>query len=205
MTVLRVLQTNLWRSHPYLLCPDECWKHMFPIMPPDIDPVRTANMNMMYGHDDVLPFTFAHVNHSQSCAFIVIRDGNYRPSAGRGDEHSVIVPPDHPQLPYLEMWVDEADSLSELHERVLRWLVHMHKENKQPIRTIRKAWPFMADLLSKHKHAYNYASPVECYLDKTMMERYESIIAKGLLNPPIDENRTLVHASNLAPLYRTHK
>lgn len=152
---------------------------------------------------DILPVVFVNSNTSQPVAFIVIRDGRLRLSAGNGSEQSVIVPPDHPQLSYFKSWVAEADSINELHERVLRWLAYMYRENKQPIRTIRKAWPSMANLLSKHKHIHNYADPADCYLDRPMMERYESIIAKGLLNPPIDLNRTVVHPSNFPSLFRS--
>lgn len=202
MSVIRVLQTRLWQSHPYLLSLDECWKHMFPILPPETDSVRVINMHRVQCNDDILPIVFANSVTPEPRAFIVIRDGCLRLSAGSGDEHSVIVPPDHPQLSYLESWVAEADSINELHERVLRWLAHMHKENKQPIRTIRKAWPFMANLLSKHRHVYNYAASADCYLDHSMMERYESIIAKGTLSPPIDENRAIAHPSNFHSFFR---
>ena len=204
MTMLHVLHTNLWRSHPYLLCPEECWDNMFPIVPSGVDAVRLANFNAVQSQDECLPLMFANAPTSSAIAYIIIRDGKYRPSEGRGDIHSVIVPPDHPQLDYLKAWVREADKISELHERALRWLAYTLKETKTPVRTLRKKWNFMADLASSHRHAYNYASPTDCDMDKSMMEQYESIIAKGILNPPIDENRTVVHPSNLASIFRSH-
>jgi hypothetical protein len=176
---------------------------MYPIMPPGVDAVRLGNFNAVQNRDDVLPFMFANAPSSNAAAYIVIRDGKYRPSEGRGDIHAVIVPPDHPQLDYLKSWVKEADKISELHERVLRWLVYTLKETKTPVRTLRKKWNFMADLASTHRHAYNYSSPTDCDMDKSMMEQYESIIAKGILNPSIDENRAVVHPSNLPTIFRS--
>jgi len=177
---------------------------MFPVIPPDTHPVRLINLREVSGGKSTLPIRF--INALENCGYVLVSDGKTRQSLERYAYHDsyVMVPPDHPQFDYLYKWMEQAGHLAYLHTQVLNRLSYI-AVHKYPVRTLRKEWNFLANMLAKYPTSkgglLSDTTPTpEQLLSQDIKDEYESIIAQGLLMPEINYHNTVVHSSNIDPV-----